>query len=239
MTKITSTYDSIADWYEEWLGGTNEISHDPFATPLFDLIGDVAGRRICDLGCGQGRVTRYLARQGAEVVGVDASAAMLEIATHYPIIDQLEYRHDDAHTLASCRDAEFDGVVCNMALMDIPDLTAAIASVHRVLRPGGWFAFATFHPCFNAPLSAELVDDAGRSHRTVTGYFHEGHWQSDQRIGPPGKVGAHHRTLTTYQNTLINTGFTIRQVQELSAQTPCWQEVPPVIAMIVDRPARN
>ena len=41
------------------------------------LFGDVSGRRVCDLACGQGRVARYLADRGARVVGVDISSRML------------------------------------------------------------------------------------------------------------------------------------------------------------------
>lgn len=232
----TSSYDSIADWYEEWLGaGSSDATRDVFFAPLLDLVGDVAGRRVLDLACGQGRVSRGLARLGADVVGVDASAELLTIAGRYQNPDRIEYRHDNAHTLTSCEDAEFDGVICNMALMDIPDLTATITSAFRVLRPGGWFGFTTLHPCFNAPLSAELVDASGRSHRMVTGYFAEGYWKSDQRVGPAGKVGAYHRTLTTFLNTLTGAGFTLRRVQELAGPVAGWQEVPPVLAAIAEK----
>ncbi len=235
----TSSYDSIADWYEDWLGGSSDdATGDPFCTPLLDLVGDPAGLKICDLACGQGRVSRRLARLGADVVGVDASAELLKIAGRYPTDARIQYRHDSAHTLGSCPGGEFDGVVCNMALSDIPDLGATINSAFRVLRPGGWFAFTAFHPCFNAPLSGEFTDEAGRWHRTVTGYFAEGFWQSDQRGGPPAKIGAHHRTLSTFLNTLIDAGFTLRRVRELTgpASSGRWQEVPAVLAVIVDKP---
>ncbi|HEY9290190.1 MAG TPA: class I SAM-dependent methyltransferase [Microlunatus sp.] len=236
----TASYDSIADWYDDWLGDGRNAHGDPFFMPLLDLIGDVAGLRICDLACGQGRVSRALADLGAQVTGVDASAEMLQVGERYRRAvddDRIQFRQDDAHVLSSCQDAEFDGVICNMAMMDIPDLTATVRSVFRVLRPGGWFVFSTLHPCFNAPRSAEWIDDHGRSHRTVTDYFTEGFWQSVQRLGPVSKVGAYHRTLTSYLNTMITTGFVLREVQELAAAAPIWQEVPPVLAMIADKPA--
>ena len=44
-------------------------------------------------------------------------------------------------------DGAFDGIACNMALHDIPDLAACARATARVLRPGGWFAFAVTHPC--------------------------------------------------------------------------------------------
>ncbi len=233
---LDAAYDSIAGWYDEWLGDGAMLGNDPFAIPLLELVGSVDGQAICDMGCGQGRIARHLAHAGARIVAIDASVELLAIAARYPTSDRIDYRHDDAHTLSTCQDAVFDGVICNMALMDIPDLSAAIDSAFRVLRPGGWFGFSTFHPCFNAPLSAELIDESGRSHRTVTGYFAEGHWKSDQRSGPPGKVGAYHRTLATYLNTLIDAGFTLHRLREVPSTTACWREVPPVLAAVMTKP---
>jgi len=234
-----AAYDPIAQWYDDWVGGAanDSLDNDPYFPPLVELVGEVAGLRICDLACGQGRIARALAKWGAQVVGVDISGELLAIAERYASADApVEYRHDSAHSLGSCQDAEFDGVIANMAMMDIPDLAATVRSTFRVLRPGGWFAFSTFHPCFNTPRSAELVDETGRWHRTVTGYFTEGHWTSDQRVGTARTVGAYHRTLATYLNTLIEAGFTLRQVREIPGVSAIWQQVPPVLAVIVNKP---
>ena len=43
--------------------------------------------------------------------------------------------------------------------------------------------------------------------RMVGGYWSEGYWRSDSRVGPPGKIGAYHRTLSTYLNTLLDAGL--------------------------------
>ena len=67
-----SAYDDIAEWYDDWAGPT--LHADPFFPAVETLMGDVAGQRICDLACGQGRVARSLAKRGASVVGVDLSA---------------------------------------------------------------------------------------------------------------------------------------------------------------------
>jgi ubiquinone/menaquinone biosynthesis C-methylase UbiE len=59
-----STYDDFAEWYDGWVG-THRMSEDPFFPAVEALMGDLAGRRVCDLACGQGRVARYLAGLGA------------------------------------------------------------------------------------------------------------------------------------------------------------------------------
>jgi 2-polyprenyl-3-methyl-5-hydroxy-6-metoxy-1,4-benzoquinol methylase len=245
---MASAYDEIADWYDTWIG-THSMSDDPFFRPLEALIGDVAGQRICDLACGQGRVARYLAAQGAHLVGVDLSAKLLAIARrHEETTPQgIEYIHADVQRLdgaALAPFAFFDGVVCSMALMDIPDLAATARSVAHLLLPGGWFAFSILHPCFHTSQSGEIETPTGAA-RTISRYFVEGHWRSDTRPGPPGKVGAYHRTVSTYVNTLSEAGLQVERLSEpgmdddrpqspafASSGRPVWAEVPAILVAL-------
>jgi ubiquinone/menaquinone biosynthesis C-methylase UbiE len=257
MTQVTDTlvagpdpldhaaYDDIAEWYDTWIG-THAMGDDPFFVAVADLMGDVAGLDVCDLACGQGRAARHLAALGAHVTAVDLSRRLLAIAERHEVAAPLGiiYRHGDARTLAGITDAAFDGVLCNLALMDIADLTPTLASVARVLRPGGWFVFSILHPCYHTGLSYEVRTEDGAM-RAVGRYFTEGHWRSDRRPGPPGKVGAYHRTLSTYINTLTAVGLPVEALREpgrppgpvpdspafAGLSQPSWAEVPAVLAV--------
>jgi 2-polyprenyl-3-methyl-5-hydroxy-6-metoxy-1,4-benzoquinol methylase len=234
MTGSTG-YDEIAEWYDGWVGD-DDLAADPFFPAVETLMGNVANQRICDLACGQGRVARHLARRGAHVIGVDVSDKLLEIARRHEDVEPrgIDYRHIDARTLDGIPDGHFDGVMCFLALMDIPDLFPTIQSVARTLRPGGWFIFAILHPCYNTPRSDEMSSPLGWM-RVVGSYFTESHWRSENRTGPPGKVGALHRTLSTYFNTAIEAGFQLEHVSEpqasgdRAAARPIWTEVPAVL----------
>ncbi len=122
-----------------------------------------------------------------------------------------------------------------MALMDIPELSPTLHSVARTLRPGGWFVFSILHPCYHTPRSGEMALPEGTV-RTVASYFAEGHWRSNTRPGPPGKVGAYHRTLSTYVNTLPLVGLVLERLIEpralgnIAETRPVWGEVPAVLA---------
>ncbi len=237
-----STYDDIAEWYDNWVGA-HAMREDAFFPAVEALMGEVAGRRICDLACGQGRVARHLADRGAFVVGIDLSAKLLAIARRQEEAAPrgIDYRHADARGLDGVADGAFDGVVCHMALMDISDLAQTLCSVARILRPGGWFVFSILHPCYHTARSGELASPEGTV-RTVGRYFVEGYWRSDTRTGPPGKVGAYHRTLSAYINALTDAGLTLERVSEPCAtgdvaDTPAmagisrqvWAEVPAVL----------
>ena len=163
---------------------------------------------------------------------------MLHIVRRYEQVELLEivYLLDDAQTLGRLEGAEFDGVVCNMTLMDIQNLTGCLASVARILRPEGWFVFSVTHPCFPTPslgwgrrVDAELE-------REKPDYFAEGHWRRDNPAGVRGKVGSYHRTLSTYVNALIKAGLRLEQIHEprapddLADLIPGYLEVPPFLA---------
>lgn len=101
--------------------------------PVLELLAPLPGERILDLGCGDGALTAELAATGAEVVGCDASAELLEAAR----ARGLDVVLADGHALPF--KAEFDAVFSNAALhwMTRPD--DVIAGVAKALRPGGRF----------------------------------------------------------------------------------------------------
>lgn len=239
----TSAYDDIAEWYDWWVGA-HSMREDPYFPAVEALMGEVAGQRICDLACGQGRVARHLADLGARVVGIDLSTKLLDIARRHEETEPrgISYLQADARSLDSAALGLFDSVVCFMALMDIPDLAPTLHGVARILRPGGWFVFAILHPCFHTAQSGELETPEGAV-RTIGRYFEEGYWHSDTRTGPPGKVGAYHRTLSTYVNALADAGLPLERLSEpyqSAADVPdspslsggsrsVWREVPAIL----------
>ena len=236
------TYDDIAEWYDQWIG-THSMREDPFFLAVDELIGEVTGKRICDLACGQGRVARHLADRGARIVGIDLSARLLGIARRHEEANPrgIEYIQADAQNLDEQVAGLFDGVICFLALMDIPDLAPTLHSVARILRPGGWFVFSILHPCFHTSQSGEIETPEGVV-RTIGKYYVEGYWRSETRSGPPGKVGAYHRMLSTYINTLTDAGLQLMHLSEVGATSTSatsrslshlnrsvWQEVPTVL----------
>jgi SAM-dependent methyltransferase len=234
-----AAYHEIADWYDGALGSRPFGPFHHFAiSVVLGLVGELAGRRVCELACGQGVLARKLAERGALVDGVGISEKMLWIARLYEQEAPLGivYLLDDAQTLGRLESAAFDGMVCNVALMDKGDVTACLDSVARILQPEGWFVFSVTHPCFPAPslgwgrrVDAELE-------REIPDYFAEGFWRRDNPAGVRGKVGPHHRTLSTYVNALIKAGLRLEQIHEprapddLAERTPGYLDCPPFLA---------
>ena len=211
-TVLSSPYDRIAAWYDEGIRRGGSL-HDLVLPGLVELCGNLQGTEICDLACGQGVLARRLAEQGAKVLGVDLSQELLKIAQREERIQPLgiHYLHGDAQHLHGLPDAAFDGVVCNLALMDIANLSAVACTVQRILRPGGWLVFAIVHPC--APVSSAQ----GTLLHAFHDYFDEGFWCSNNLSSVRGRVGAHHRTLSTYLTSFLTVGLVLERVMEPQA----------------------
>lgn len=193
-------YDAVADEYSRALDPDGAGLDDPV---LRELVGDVAGKDVLDLACGQGQAARLLAGLGANVTALDISDEMLAHARRHEETQRrgITYVNGDAQQLPFA-DHTFDGVVCHMALIDIPDLTATISSVARVLHGGGWFVFSIVHPAFHNHV--EIVDDYLVDHRY-------------NKLAPPAWLPPHayHRPLSTVINELAAAGLLIERMTEV------------------------
>jgi SAM-dependent methyltransferase len=129
-----------------------------FADALLDAARVGAGTRVLDLACGPGVVAGMAASRGAELCGVDFSAAMLAQAR--AAFPRVAFVHGDAEAL-TLPDGSFDAVVSNFGLHHVPRPALALAEARRVLRPGGRVAF-TFWAGHAENIAWKLVFDAVR-----------------------------------------------------------------------------
>lgn len=118
-------------------------------------------RRILDVGCGTGRDLGFLLKKGKDVIGVDASQAMLATAQSALEADglRLDGRLLEAELpdLSRFGEGEFDGVLCSAVLMHLADdkIFDAVYALRRVLKPGGTLLVSV-------PSSRSDVDPATR-----------------------------------------------------------------------------
>lgn len=127
----------------------------PWAEILLEMVHLNAGDRVLDIACGTGIVARLARQSGAvAVVGVDASADMLEVA--HTVAPDIDWRQGSAGGLP-LRPAElFDVVFCQQGLQFFPDRLAAVHEMLRALAPTGRLAVSTWRPVDECPLLVAL-----------------------------------------------------------------------------------
>jgi len=214
MAPSAARYDDVADWYVEY---TRPWGDEPIAL----LPGDIAGRRVLDVACGHGRISRYLSDCGAIVTGVDVSAKLIAHAerTEARAPRGIRYVVGDATDTEWWDGIAFDGVLCNLALMDIDQLDSALQTIAAVLVPDGWFTFSLFHPCYPGGWEGSPTGHASWS--PEGGYASEGWWRTDGD-GVRGHVGTTHRMLCTYLNAVVRAGLVFEDFTESATHVPVY-----------------
>jgi ubiquinone/menaquinone biosynthesis methyltransferase len=160
---IADRYDLITVWLS--YGQDRQWKRQLLATA-----GPLPGRSVLDLACGTGDITWLAARGGAQVVGLDITPRMIELARAKSAAapDAREQARPLFLVGDMCAlpvpDASFDIVTTGYGLRNVPDLPLAIREVARVLKPGGLFLSLDF----NRP-SNRIVRMAYHAYLSVVG----------------------------------------------------------------------
>ena len=134
---------------------------------LLELLKPQPGERILDLGCGSGELTQRIAEQGTQVIGIDASAAMLEKArVQFPT---LEMHQMEATSFTF--DEPFDAIFSNAVLHWVPDYEAAVRQMAKALKPNGRLVIE-----FGGKNNVATIVDAIASQLEKHGYSFRPFW---------------------------------------------------------------
>ncbi len=154
------------------------------------LLGDIAGRRVLDLGCGAAQCARWLTLQGATAIGLDLSFRQLQ---HAHRIDQDTGTTVPVVAGSASRlpfgDASFDVVVSAFgALPFVVNIARAVSEAARVLQPGGLFVFSVVHP-----VRRMFADDpSADGFSIIRSYFDRSAYVELSPDGTPSYVEPHH-----------------------------------------------
>ena len=200
-------------------------------------------RRVIDIGTGEGQLARGLLDGGAELV--------LAMDTAFNQVAEAAIRGPDALCVQAdaqylpVRAASFDGALACLVLDHVPDLDLAFSGLAAALEPGGRLVILTNHPLLQTPGSGWIDDqvlDPPEQYWRVGPYLIE--TSEIEEVEKDVFLTFHHRTLSTYLNSLIDHGFDLRRMLEppppagfLDA-APEYQEaskIPRLLALVLER----
>lgn len=210
--KLAQEWNELsAAWIKEAREGRNANRNGLLDWSMLAACGEVTGMNVLDCGCGEGRFCRMLVERGARsVLGIDLCPAMIEAARALQSEGDT-YRVADAQDLRFIEGETFDLAVSYLNQCDLPDFSANDGEVYRILKPGGRFVIANLHPMRSATGGWHQSADGGKQHAILDDYFgeNERHWRM---MGV--EFTNFHRTLATYINDFVQTGFTITKIVE-------------------------
>jgi len=153
---------------------------NPVRTQFVASRASLAGSRVLDVGCGGGLLAEALARAGAHVTAIDLAPGMIEVARLHAAESGLsiDYRVAAAGELERSAPQGFDIITCMEMLEHVPEPAAMVATLARLLRPGG----AAFISTLNRNLRSFLLAIVGAEY--VLGLIPRGTHEYERLIRP-------------------------------------------------------
>jgi ubiquinone/menaquinone biosynthesis C-methylase UbiE len=151
LSETAATYDAMAlDYDADRDNPFNALYERPASLALLPPL---AGAHVLDAGCGSGLHAAEMIQRGATVVGIDSSAAMLELARRRCPEHAEFHLANLAAPLPLLADASFDAVLCSLVVHYLRDWDPVLREFRRVLRPDGVVVMSTHHPARDLDLS--------------------------------------------------------------------------------------
>ena len=222
---IKAWWDEVAPWREED-HRTDTVQYGGFcpSEAKLNLLGDVRGKRVIELGCGGAECSIPLAKAGAVCTGVDICAGQLaharRLSEEHGV--QIELIHHDMQDLQFLADRTFDIAFSAYSFQYVGDLHKFFAGVHQCLSGPGLFVFSCHHPF------ADCVDERTlrfkRSYHELERDEYDDRWQD----GSSRPFLRYVRRVSDYFEPLVRSGFSVeRIVEDLDWDEPGREELTP------------
>lgn len=217
--KTETSWGGVANWYNKLLEDDADTYQSKLILPnLLRLVGDLKGKKLLDLACGQGYFSRAFHERGAEVTGADVAPELIAQAT-LQSKKEITYKVLSADNLMGLRENTYNIVTIVLALQNIERVALVFKECKRVLKPGGQLHVVLNHPAFRVPQASDWGFDEKKKvqYRRVEKYLHEAKIRIDMTPGSKTKkvfTTSFHRPLEFFCKTLKNNGFVVSGLEE-------------------------
>lgn len=222
---VKNNWNACGEAFDRFTSAEDSFSDNIERPAIKQVIGDIAGARLLDLGCGSGTYSLWFAQLGAQVVGLDLSQTMISLAQAKARERgvQPDFRVVDIREPLPFPEAEFDVVFTGTALHYIEDIDAVMKQVLRVMKRGARLVASVLHPMSTALFPSSESEEVEGPNPWEGWYFGspirtiETPWLGYADVSSEGRrIFCHHHTVSDYFNALSSAGLTVTALLEPS-----------------------
>lgn len=221
MQTSLSQWDNSASWYDQNMGDKGDTLNSAIIRPLIlELLGNLNGKVMLDVGCGSGYLTAELANSAKRVIGTDFSANFISICKQkYKDQSNLDFVQHDVTKRFMLDDSSFNTITCKMVLQYVQDIHTFANEARRLLKDGGELVIVVDNP-FRAAYFNALNEDG-----PVANFFSD---EPKIKVGLWGKTELtwYARTTAEYIQTFIDAGLELAEIREPLEQIDSSNPVP-------------
>lgn len=225
---VKRIWNACGEAFDRFTTASDSFADNIERPAIEQLIGNIDGTWLLDLGCGSGTYSVSFAEKGSHVVALDLSATMIALAQERAHRQNLkaDFRVADIREPLPFDDAQFDIVFTATALHYVENIGGFMKEVARVMKPTARLVASVLHPMSTArfPLAgSEEVEGPdpwegwyfGSPHRSI-----ETPWLGFGEVSSEGRrIFCHHHTISDYFNGLSSAGLKITQLLEPAPPT--------------------
>ena len=215
--KKDTSWKKVAGWYDKTVKEEESYQNKVILPNLSRWFQDLKGKKVIDVGCGQGFFSCLLAEKGAAVTGVDSAGSLIQIAKSEN--KHIKFVKADAHNLSFAKAGEFDVALCVLSLQNMENLKAVLGEISRVLKPNSRLVAVLNHPAFRIPQNSSWgFDEKSKTqYRRIDSYLSPAKIKIDMH--PSEKIKkvytySFHHSLQDYMKALSASSFAIVKMEE-------------------------
>jgi ubiquinone/menaquinone biosynthesis C-methylase UbiE len=165
-------WEKIADFWDKHTHSGNEFYLKIVAPMATRLLQVKSTHRVLEIACSSGLYSRELAKTAEHVVGTDVSKRFIQLAKERSDeIKNLEFSVMDVTQIKQIKglgEKKFNAAVCNMAIMDLPEIDPLFEGLRDILEKDSHFVVTLLHPCFNDSDLNFFIESGIQNNRLVT-----------------------------------------------------------------------
>jgi len=210
MTKeVKKWWEYSSQYYQKECKIPADIHYGPGSPneKYFKLLGNLKGKKVLEIGCGGAQCGIAMAKQGAEVTGIDISEEQLKFAKRLAEKNKVKINliQGSFQDLSKMNANSYDLAFSAFAFHYSPDLKKLFKQTNRILKKKGLFVFSLDHPFFRTVDSKTL--------KLKNSYFKIGKWV-ETFTDPTKKFVMYDHTVSEIYDNIIESGFAVERIIE-------------------------